>query len=96
MFEAGVAELVGGSAGGDHVAELVVDEDELVEAHAAAVAGVVAAVAAAAVVELLAGYFLGTDVQLEKHFGGGLELGAAIFADLTHESLEPRCLAAWR
>ena len=54
LLAAGVAQLVGRGAAGDHVAELVVDDDQLVDAHAAAVAGVVAAVAAPAVVELLA------------------------------------------
>src|SRR5438876_2936002 len=47
-FAAGVAELVGGGAGGDQVANFVIDQNQLVDAGAAAEARVVAAVAAAA------------------------------------------------
>src|SRR5262249_44531790 len=54
VADAGRAQIVGRGAGGDHVAQVVVHEDQLVDSGAALVAGVVAAVAAAAVVELLA------------------------------------------
>src|SRR5205823_12069664 len=53
LLAAVLAQLVGGHAGRDQVAELVVDRDELEDAGATAVAGVVAALAAAAVKEFL-------------------------------------------
>src|SRR5579875_3792064 len=54
VANAGRAQLVGRSAVGNEVADVIVHNDQLVDAGAAFVAGVVAAIAAAAVVELLA------------------------------------------
>src|SRR5437870_12134730 len=82
------AELVGGDAGGDQVAKFVVNRDELEDAGATAVAGVVTALAAPAVKELLVlAELVWPEVQLHEHFLAGLELGAAIVANLAHQPL---------
>src|SRR5437870_1980764 len=85
LLAAVLAQLVGRHAGRDQVAKLVVDRDELEDAGAAAVAGVVAALAAPPIVKLLAFDFVGAKIQLHEHFGRGLELGAAVVADLAHQ-----------
>src|SRR5262249_5737200 len=62
-------QFVGRGAVGDQVADVVVDDNQFVDAGAAAVAGVVAAVAAAAVIEFLALDVLRAQTQLHEHLG---------------------------
>ena len=70
--------------------------DQLVDAHAALVAGVVAAVAAPAVVELLAAHLVRRQVQLHQHLGARLELGAAVARRSCAPAAGPGCLRPWR
>src|SRR5262249_46490487 len=83
----GIANFVGRGVAADQIAQLVVDHDQLVDGGAAAIAGVVAAVAAGAIEELLVHDVGGAEVQLHEDFGAGLALGAAVRADLADEPL---------
>ena len=72
---------------GDHVADVVVDVQQLVDAHAALVAGVVAALAARAVVELVLPGLLDRQLQFHQQLVARLELRPAVDADLAHQPL---------
>ena len=71
----------------DHVAHVVVQHHDFVQALPAAVAGVVAVVAAFAVVEAFAGDVLGAKLQLHQLFFGRGVFGFAVEADFADQAL---------
>src|SRR5271165_2897010 len=81
VLAASVAELVERDLGNDQVAEVVVHDGQLVDAHAALVAGVVALFAALAIEPFLGGGLLGGQAQLHDDFLTGREFGSAEVAD---------------
>src|SRR5262249_39731002 len=92
LLDAGGTQFVSGGAFGNQVANLVVDQEQLEDAQATVVSGVVATIAAAAVEDLLALHVLGPHVQLHQHLRRRLEFGAAVFANLAHQPLGKNAL----
>jgi hypothetical protein len=82
-----VAELVRRGPLGNHVAHLVVDHQELVDAGPPLQAEVVALVAPLAEEELLAADVFRLQVQLHDLVAARLELGLAVRTDLADQSL---------
>src|SRR5262249_4887835 len=87
-FLARFTQLIGGRAGTDHVAQIVVHADQFEDADPAFMPRVAATVATSAVVESLAGRN-GRALQAELHqnFIARIEFGAAILANLADQAL---------